>query len=113
MSEEGTVSFVEMGSGEVDRTARFFSALFGWTYTPSEDGRGGWFETAGGRVGLHDDDPDWGMVPFLCVRDVQVAAQRVRDLGGQAEEVVAAPGFGRFSNCRDPQGMRFGLHQPD
>jgi predicted enzyme related to lactoylglutathione lyase len=36
----------------------------------------------------------------------------VREAGGQADPPAPEePGFGRFSNCRDPQGIRFGLHQ--
>lgn len=112
MSQEGTVSFVEMGSGDVETTARFFAELFGWKYTAMEDGRGGSFATPGGGVGLHGDDPAWGMVPYLCVANIESAAERVRELGGVAEAVVGEPGFGKFCNCRDPQGMRFGLHQP-
>lgn len=113
MSAEGTISFVEMGSAETETTAQFFSALFGWRYTSMDGGGNGWFETPGCRMGLHGGDPDWGMVPYLRVADIESAVQRVRNLGGDAEEVVAAPGFGRFCNCRDPQGMRFGLHQPE
>ncbi len=113
MGEEGTVSFVEMGSGETERTAAFFTGLFGWRYTPMEDGSNGWFETPGGRMGLHGNDPEWGMVPYLRVAHIESAARKVRELGGEAEEVVAESGFGKFCNCRDPQGMRFGLHQPE
>ena len=113
MSDEGTVSFVEMGSGEIGKTARFFTALFGWRYTLMDESGNGWFETSGCRIGLHGDDPHWGMVPYLRVAHIGSAAQRVRELGGSAEEVVTASGFGKFCNCRDPQGMRFGLHQPE
>jgi predicted enzyme related to lactoylglutathione lyase len=35
-----------------------------------------------------------------------------REAGGEADPPAPEePGFGRFSNCRDPQGIRFGLHQ--
>jgi uncharacterized protein len=40
------------------------------------------------------------------------SAERVRAAGGEAEAVVDEPGFGRFVNCRDPGGIRFGLHRP-
>ena len=111
MSEQGAVSFIEMGSGDVEKTARFFTSLFGWPYAPM-DSDNGVFDTPNGKVGLHGDDPDWGVVPYLRVEDVEAAAQKVRDLGGEAEDVVFQEGFGKFCNCRDPQGMRFGLHQP-
>jgi hypothetical protein len=37
---------------------------------------------------------------------------RSRPAGGEADPPASEePGFGRFSSCRDPQGIRFGLHQ--
>lgn len=110
--QDGSVSFIEMGSGNVEATASFFSALFGWPFHPMED-KGGWFEAPGGKVGLHGGDPNWGMVPYLKVSDIETATAQVQQLGGEAEAIVQEDGFGRFCNCRDPQGMRFGLHQPD
>ena len=110
-AQDGSVSFIEMGSGNVETTAPFFVAPFGWSFHPMED-RGGWFDTPGGKVGLHGGDADWGMVPYLKVGDIESAARQVRRLGGDAEAIVQEDGFGRFCNCRDPQGMRFGLHQP-
>ncbi|EDX82400.1 hypothetical protein S7335_846 [Synechococcus sp. PCC 7335] len=36
----------------------------------------------------------------------------MKELGGEAESLgPEEPGFGRFCNCKDPQGIRFGLHQ--
>ena len=55
---------------------------------------------------------------FFGVDDIDAAADRVRELGGEIEdmdmdgeeETVAK--FGRFKLCKDDQGSRFGLHQP-
>ena len=110
--QEGWVSFIEMGSGNVEVTASFFTDLFGWPFHPMED-EGGLFEAPGGKVGLHGNDPNWGMVPYLRVGDIETTAARIRQLGGEAEAIVQEDGFGRFCNCRDPQGMRFGLHQQE
>lgn len=108
------ISFVEMGSRDVEETSIFFAGLFGWRYHASEDpAQGGWFETPGIRIGLHGDDPAWEMVPYFRVGDIEAAVTQVRALGGWAEDRIAdEDDFGRFCNCRDPQGMRFGLHQP-
>ncbi len=107
------ISFVEMGSGDVGKTSAFFRDLFGWRFeTMGAPGDGGWFDAAGMRIGLHGGDPEWGMVPYFQVADLDQAIQTVRALGGWAEDKIAdVDGFGRFCNCKDPQGMRFGLHQ--
>jgi predicted enzyme related to lactoylglutathione lyase len=52
------------------------------------------------------------VLTFHIVADLPAAMARVRAAGGEAQEPSDQPGFGRFSNCRDPGGIRFGLHQP-
>ena len=110
------VTFIEMGSGAPEKTSRFFTELFGWTFHPMDDAEaagGGWFDTPSVKAGLHGRDAQMGMVPYFRVDDIEKAVSRVRALGGDAENFIAdEPGFGRFCNCKDAQGMRFGLHEP-
>jgi len=47
------------------------------------------------------------------VSHLEAAAARVRAAGGEADEPTDEPGFGRFVNCRDPGGIRFGLDQAE
>lgn len=108
---DGEISYIEVGSGDAAATARFLTDLFGWPFTPMGDA--GWFQTPSIRAGLHGDDPEHGIVPYFRVADIEAAAARVRELGGTVEGPGEdEPGFGRFCNCRDAQGLRFGLHQP-
>jgi predicted enzyme related to lactoylglutathione lyase len=54
----------------------------------------------------------------LRVDGIEAALHRVRELGGQVEEMdiegddEKIARFGRFKLCRDDQGSSFGLHQP-
>ncbi|MEO1198213.1 MAG: VOC family protein [Pseudomonadota bacterium] len=107
------ITFVEMGSGDAAKTSAFFSELFGWRFEQmGEPADGGWFDAPGIRLGLHGGDPNWGMVPYFNVPDIDRAIETVRALGGSTDGKIAdVDGFGRFCNCKDPQGMRFGLHQ--
>ena len=76
------------------------------------DGGEGWFETPAIKAGLHGGDPNPGILVFFSVADLEVAEARVGELGGESDEPSAEePGFGRFCMCRDPQGIRFGLHR--
>jgi hypothetical protein len=52
-----------------------------------------------------------GFLVYFGVPDLEVAIADVNRLGGAAEIPTDEPGFGRFCICRDPQGLRFGLHQ--
>ena len=54
----------------------------------------------------------------IGVDDLDAAVERVRELGGEVDEMDTGGGdeadarFGRFRFCRDDQGSAFGLHQP-
>lgn len=108
----GDISYIEMGAGDASGVSAFFSGLFGWTFHSMSDGGDGWFDTPSAKAGLHGNDPDHGIVVYFRVPNLEAAIAKVRELGGEAEDRIAdEEGFGRFCNCRDPQGMRFGLHQ--
>jgi predicted enzyme related to lactoylglutathione lyase len=109
----GDVSFIELGSSESDTTKSgpFFQKVFGWHFHPMPQG-GGWFQAPRIRVGLHGNDPGQQIYVFFEVPNLEEAIATVRAAGGEADPPMSEePGFGRFSNCRDPQGIRFGLHQ--
>ena len=103
----GVISFIEIGSGDATSTRSFFSALFGW---PCHDGA--WLQTPTIKAGTHGEDPAPQIYVYFNVADLQAAAESVRGLGGEADEVTEEAGFGRFVNCRAPGGIQFGLHQP-
>jgi predicted enzyme related to lactoylglutathione lyase len=106
----GNVSFVELGSSDAERSRLFFERVFGWSFHPMAEGEG-WFQAPSIRIGLHGNDPQPQAYVFFEVRDLEQAIALVREAGGEADPLTAEPGFGRFSNCRDPRGIRFGLHE--
>jgi predicted enzyme related to lactoylglutathione lyase len=67
---------------------------------------------------MHGGDPGAAPYVFFRVDDIERALERVRELGGEVEEMdiegdeEAQAWFGRFKLCRDDQGSQFGLHQP-
>ena len=103
-------SYLEIGSRDENDARDFFVTLFGWTFSPME--HGGVFETGGLKTGLHGDDPKPGILVYFDVPDIRKAVERVRHLGGVAEDPSPEePGFGRFAACTGPDGIRFGLHE--
>jgi len=64
------------------------------------------------RGGLHDGDDASNIVLYFSVPDIETAVRRVRELGGVADEPGSPDPGGRFTSCRDDQGVVFGLHQP-
>jgi predicted enzyme related to lactoylglutathione lyase len=105
------VSYLEFGSGDAGITRTFLAKLFSWDFHAMGTGPEGWFQTPSMKAGLHGGDPERGILVFFGVSDLEDAIAKVKELGGEAGEPTDEPGFGRFSMCRDPQGIRFGLHR--
>ena len=107
----GDMSFIEIGTTNPERSRAFFEKIFGWKFHPMKNG-GGWFQTPSMRIGMHGDDPSARMYTYFEVPDLEQAMTAVREAGGEADAAGPdEPGFGRFTSCRDPQGIQFGLHQ--
>jgi len=115
----GELSFFEIGVGDAERARAFYGALFGWRFSDPPSGQGAMVETPGLPGGIHGGDEGGGVYAFFAVEDIDAAAERVRELGGEAEPIPGGDEnpdniatFGRFMLCRDDQGSAFGLHQP-
>ena len=63
------------------------------------------------KAGLHGNEKTPQMYVYFHVADLDAAAARVKAAGGEASEIKDEGEFGRFVNCKDPGGIRFGLHQ--
>lgn len=108
---EGAPSWLEFGARTGKASRDFFAELFGWSFIDMEEDN---FRTelSGTGLGLHPGDEPEIMV-FFRVGDITDAAARVEALGGVLEGPIGDQGaFGTFVVCRDPQGIRFGLHRP-
>jgi predicted enzyme related to lactoylglutathione lyase len=114
----GELTFFEVGVEDAERGRKFYEGVFGWRFEPGPSGNGFVITAPNVSGGMHGGDP--GAVPyvFFKVEDLEAAAERVRELGGEVDEQdaqddeEAAARFGRFKFCRDDQGSAFGLHQP-
>jgi predicted enzyme related to lactoylglutathione lyase len=115
----GELTFFELGVEDAERGRAFYEALFGWTFEPGPSGGGGFGITAPNVAGgMHGGDKGAMPYVFFGVDDIDAAADRVRELGGEIEDMdlegddATVAKFGRFRLCKDDQGSRFGLHQP-
>jgi uncharacterized protein len=106
----GQPSHFELGVPDAARAKAFYSALLGWTFATTT-GENAWIETPGIRGGLHGEDEERTIVVYFAVPDIDHAVRRVRELGGEADDAGPEGIGGRFTRCRDDQGVPFGLHQ--
>jgi predicted enzyme related to lactoylglutathione lyase len=110
----GEPTWFEIGVADPARARTFYGSLLGWEFEPT--GNGAVITTAGLPGGLHGGDQGAAPYLFFAVDDLDAALERVRALGGEADQPADEPAtverFGRFAFCRDDQGSPFGLHQP-
>lgn len=117
----GTPSWVDLSSHDIDATARFYEGVFGWSAEsagPTEEtGDYRMFKLRGRRVaglGPHMDpnsSPAWST--YVSVDDLDRTVATAKDAGAtvvvEPMDVMTA---GRMCFLIDPQGAFFGLWQP-
>jgi uncharacterized glyoxalase superfamily protein PhnB len=107
----GDIGYLTLLVADGDRAARFFGSLFDWQleagYQP------GAFHIASitppGGIDSRPGDPEVRL--YFRVDDIESAAARVRDLGGQVLSVTDYESGGN-AECVDDQGLRFDLFRP-
>jgi uncharacterized protein len=117
---EGVSCWVDIEEADVEEAARFYGALFGWTFAEAaskpryliaqRDGQ----DAAGiGQRSAEDSvahPAAWNT--YLSVRDVSRAAARVTAAGGRiTEPPIDLVGAALTASCVDPQGIPFRFWQ--
>ncbi len=107
----GEPTYIELGVTDADAARTFYGGLLGWNATG--DSGPGQVDTPTLSIGIHDHDPKTWFEVFFAVSDLDASLAQVTALGGRVEgEIHLDEGFGRWSECTDDQGVRFGLRQP-
>jgi predicted enzyme related to lactoylglutathione lyase len=104
-------SLIEFPADDPERARRFWTGLLGVSLDDREDGEGTGWQTRGPdsglAVGVHDRGRGPGdsfSLPYFAVDDLELALERVSELGG----TVIHPGA-RWAICKDSEGSPFGL----
>ena len=111
----GRLVHFEFPVHDASRATQFWQSLFGWTFERLEGPMEYHMVEGGEPTGAVYPSQNAGRGPnvYFDVDDIQQAAARVRELGGEAEEPGAIPGIGWYAFCRDTEGNLFCLYQPD
>jgi hypothetical protein len=108
---------VEIPASDTSKSRDFWSGLFGWQFEtypgPFEYHMTRFSDETGGAVYNNPEGNADGMRVYFDVDDINAAAARVRELGGEAGEAMPVPSMGWFSVCKDVGGNDFGLWQND
>jgi predicted enzyme related to lactoylglutathione lyase len=120
-NETGAVVWNEFMTRDFDAATKFFTDVFGYTYT---DMSGGGFvyataEVDGNTIGGVGQLPDFvpAQVPphwrvYFAVDDADAAVAKVTDLGGSVINPPQDMPYGRHAAVADPQGANFCVIKP-
>ena len=101
----GEPSWIELGVRDADAARAFYGALLGWT--PSGTTGPGQVTTSTLDIGIHDGDPSGLFEVFFTVAELDGSLAQVAALGGTVRGDNTSPGFGRWAECEDDQGVRY------
>lgn len=112
----GRIVHTEIPADDIERARAFYEPLFGWTFQSFP----GPFEyhvtridDESGAALTNMESGKRGMRSYFEVDEINAGAERVKELGGEADEPRPVPNMGWFATCRDPHGNEFGLWQTD
>jgi predicted enzyme related to lactoylglutathione lyase len=112
----GAWCHVEIAAQDVERSKKFYTECFGWTFQDVPEMGYAFYSTGEGAVGggLMKAEPGFPkhMVNYVYVDDVDAATQRVENHGGKVVRPrTEVPQAGWFVLVTDPDGNLFGLWQ--
>ena len=113
-------SWHQLMAMDQEAALRFYSQLFGWEKTDAVQSPTGTYQmygrngrTYGGMVNKPKDDPlppHWFY--YVVVDDLDATLARVKKAGGKVTHgPMPVPGGDMISQCLDPQGAIFALHE--
>ena len=115
---KGKIVHIEIPADDTGRAMKFWGDLAGWDFKNYAEGQEGapeynMFEGEPGGGLYPAGDGDKGIVVYFETDDIDAERDRVRELGGNAEDKMPVPNMGWFSHAKDPEGNKFGIWQSD
>jgi uncharacterized glyoxalase superfamily protein PhnB len=107
----GDVGYLTLGVPDGDRARRFYSELFRWETAEGHEPGSFHISSITPPAGIHGRAGDPDIRLYFRVDDIEAAASRVRELGGQVLTVTEYESGGN-AECVDDQGLRFDLFRP-
>ena len=113
----GQIVHTEIPADDTSQGTAFWGSLFGWEFQSYPGGPSDYLMARvgeNGGVALTNMEPGKrGMRNYFDVDDIDSGIERVKELGGEADQKMPVPTMGWFAVCRDPHGNEFGLWEND
>ncbi len=111
----GKICYLEIPTADVDRSVRFYQAVFGWSIrrrgdgaTAFDDGVG---EVSGAWVTGRATSPTPGLLLYVMVDSVEATVEAVVAHGGRIVQPLGVDAPERTARFADPDGNVLGLYQ--
>ncbi len=114
----GKICYVEIPTTDVERSAAFYQAVFGWEPRVRGDGSTAFDDSVGEVSGAwvtgRPPSPTPGLLVYVMVDSVAETVAKVRASGGEIVQEIGADTPEITARFRDPGGNVVGLYQePD
>ena len=111
----GKICYVEMPAADIERSAAFYKAVFGWNIRKRGDGHTAFDDTTGEVSGAfvpgRPSASTPGLLFYIMVDSVEAAVQAVVAHGGEIVQPIGADAPELTARFRDPGGNVIGLYQ--
>ena len=114
-SANGKICYVEIPATDVERSADFYSSVFGWRIRQRGDGHTAFDDTTGEVSGSwvlgRPPAADPGLLLYVMVDSVAATVDTVVANGGEIVQPIGADAPEITARFRDPGGNVIGLYQ--
>jgi uncharacterized protein len=112
----GKIAYVQIPATDVDRSAEFYEAVFGWNIRRRGDGELAFDDSVGEVSGTwvtnRPPSSEPGLLLYIMVEGVERALGKIVDPGGDVVTPLTGQGEGEaFATFRDPAGNVMGVFE--
>jgi predicted enzyme related to lactoylglutathione lyase len=113
---DGKIAYLEIPATDVDKSAEFFTKVFGWTVRTRGDGSRAFDDTTGAVSGTwvkgRAPSREAGILTYIMVNDVDATLKKVNSAGGKTVmPKTRQQGIEAIATFHDPAGNLFGVFQ--
>lgn len=111
----GKICYVQIPAADIERSAEFYRAVFGWTTRTRGDGSlafdDGVGQVSGTWVLERPPSATPGLLIYIMVDDAEAAVKKVMAAGGEIVQAIGGDAPEITARFRDPGGNVLGIYQ--
>lgn len=115
---DGKICYIEIPARDIEVSATFYTAAFGWTVRVRGDGQRTFDDTTGAVSGTwvvnRPPSREPGMLVYIMVDDIDASTARITAAGGRIvmpRAKISPSGGDAYATFLDPAGNLLGLYQ--